>query len=260
MGRSANIQGLKLIHDPQQPILIYGSPGRVQGSLTLQNDSETKLTVRSIPIQAPKLRSRTLEPLQEVRIFSRMYPSQQSRVTLDFPIDPSTPPGTYQATVQIGDQSQPVQIRISENVELEVEPDTVTVSVQDQKRFEREFVVTNVGNAPVSVGEKWIAALQSPEGIESQLVQSMKAICQKKQDERTPSREEGAAQDLCCLVASQQPGPVTLTWNNLTLAPGEAKVLKGSIELPDGMQPHRHYFAEFELFSTSILVDIYTNR
>ncbi len=261
MGRPANIQGLKLIHDPQQPILIYGSPGRVQGTLTIQNDSDTKLTVRSIPIQAPKLRSQTLEPLQEIRIFSRMYPSQQSRVTLDFPIDPSTPPGTYPATVQIGDQSQPVQIRISESIELEVEPDNVTVSAQDPKRFEREFVVTNVGNVPMSVGEKWVAALQVPEGIESQVVQRMKALCQKKQDEGTASREEGSSvQELLCLVASQQPGPVTLTWKNLTLAPGETQVMKGVIELPDGLQPHRHYFAEFELFSASLLVDIYTNR
>jgi len=259
MGRSANIPGLQLIHDPQQPILIYGSPGRVQGTLTLKNDSETKLTVRSIPIQAPELRSRTLEPLQEVRVFSRMYPSQQSRVTLDFPIDYSTPPGIYQATVQIGDQSQPVQIRISESVELEVEPDTVTVSLKDKNKFEREFVVTNVGNVPVSVGDKWVAALQSSEGVESQLVQSMKDLCKKKQDERTPSGDEGALRDLLCLVASQQSGPVILTWNNLTLAPGESKVMEGSIEVPDGMEPHRHYFAEFDLFSASMLVDIYTN-
>ncbi|MDH5586049.1 MAG: hypothetical protein OEZ05_05415 [Nitrospirota bacterium] len=260
MGRPTNIQGLKLLHDAQQPIIIYGSPGRVQGTLTIQNDSDTKLTVRSIPIQAPKLRSQTLEPLQEIRIFSRMYPSQQSRVTLDFPVDPSTPPGTYQATVLIGDQSQPVQIRISESVELEVEPDIVTVSEKDQKRFEREFVVTNVGNVPMSVGEKWVAALQGSEGMGSQVVQSMKAICQKKQDEGSPSREEGSVQEMLCLVANQQPGPVTLTWKNLTLAPGETQVMKGVIELPDGLQPHRHYFAEFELFSASLLVDIYTNR
>jgi len=260
MGRPANIQGLKLIHDAQKPILIYGSPGRVQGTLTIQNDSEEKLTVRSISIQAPKLRSQTLEPLQEVRIFSRMYPSQQSRVTLDFPIDPSTPPGTYQATVQIGGQSQPVQIRISESMELEIEPDMVTVSAQDQKRFEREFVVTNVGNVPISVGEKWVAALQAPEGMESQVVQSLKALCKKKQDEGPPSGEEGSVQEMLCLVASRQPGPVALTWENLTLAPGETRVMKGVIELPDGLQPHRHYFAELELFSASLLVDIYTDR
>jgi hypothetical protein len=260
MGRSADLPGLKLIHDPRQPILLYGIPGRVQGVLTVQNDSEAKLTVRSLPLQAPTLRSQSLGPLQEVRTFSRVYPRQQNLVMVDFPIDPSTPPGTYQGTVQIGDQNHPVQIRISESVEIEINPDSVTLSVQGHRRFEREFVVTNVGNVPVSVGEKWVAPVQATEGIESQVVQRLKDICQKKYDESPRAREEATVREMLCLLASQQPGPVALTWQNLTLAPGETQVMKGSIELPDGLQPHRHYFAEIEIFSGGILVDIYTNR
>lgn len=259
MGRSTNISSLRLIHEQNKPVLIHGLRGRLQGTLTLKNDSETKLTLKSMPIQAPQLRGEGGEPLSEVRLFGRLYPNQQGRINFEVPIDPSTPSGTYEGTVQIGEQTQPVQIRISENVELDVEPDAITLNIKDQRSFEREFVFTNIGNVAIPLGEKWIAALQTQQGIETQMVQGLKEMCEnKKEDDDDPSKNAESLMKMLCALSKRQPGPVTFSLENATLEPGETRVIKATLRLPDDMQPHRRYFAEIELFSASILLDVYT--
>jgi hypothetical protein len=259
MGRSANISGLKLIHEQNKPILMHGLGGRLLGSLILKNETETKLTLKSMPIQVPRLRGEGGEPLTEVRLFGRLYPTQQGRVDFELPIDPSTPSGTYEATVQIGEQTYPVQIRVGENVELDVQPDSLILDIKDQRSFERELAFTNIGNVAIPLGEKWIAALQTQQGIETQMVESLKELCEhKKEGEDDPSKSEGSLMKMLCALSKRQPGPVILFLEDVTLEPGETRLIKATLRLPDDMQPHRHYFAEIDLFSASILLDVYT--
>lgn len=256
MGRSADIAGLKLIHETPDPILICGIPGRLQGVLNLHNDSGSKMTLKSMPLQAPKLRGLARQPINEVALSARLYPNQQGSVAFQFPIDPTTPPGTYEASLKIGGRTQAVQIRVNEHIELRVLPDTLTLYTDGERRFEREFVVSNVGNVAVPVGDKCVAPLRSPQGLGQQLQWGLKDVCKKAEDESPDSAQ--LLKQVLCALAAQQAGLVTMRRENVTLEPGETRVIKGVIELPADMQLFQHYVTDVEMFSARVRLHVYT--
>lgn len=264
MGKSTNIPGLKLIHDQQKPIFIHGMLGHLQGTLNLLNDSESKVTLKTMPVQAPKLRSMTLEPINEARLFGRLYPNQQGSVPFELLIDPYTPPGTYEATVQVGEKSQTAQIIISENIELDVEPDAITLNVVKDRTFTREFIFTNVGNVATSVGGDWRTALRSQQGMDAELVQLLQEITEKKKKVSSKKGNKDNATDdeysltsLLYELSSKCPGPATVSFENIILEPGETRVVKATIDLPDNMQTNMHYTTELDLYSANIQLNVY---
>jgi hypothetical protein len=264
MGKSTNIAGLKLIHDHEKPIFIRGTPDRLQATLQMKNDSESKMTLKSMPIQASKLRSESREPLNEVRVFGRLYPHQQGKVQIEFPIDPTTPPGTYEGTVQVGEQIQAAQIDIDEYFELDVEPDTVTLHIDKTLKFERDFVFTNLGNVAITLGNKFTVPLKTGGGLEYLLQMGLREVCTgKKHKQYDPLHDRKGSRkpelsELLCSIADLTAAPARISWENVNLESGETRVVKGSIELPGNMQPNHRYVAELELYSASIILDIYT--
>ncbi len=115
MGISANAADLKLVRTDKKPVLIQGEQGRLFGSLDVQNVSDNRLTLKSIPIQSAKLRGQGNVALSSLRVRGRLNPKEQARVNIDFQIDPATPPGIYKATLLIGGEEQAAEINIAEN-------------------------------------------------------------------------------------------------------------------------------------------------
>ena len=252
MGISANTARLKLAQVSKKPVLLYGEEGRLHGTLYLQNISASKLTLSSIPIETVKIRDQANEPLSNLRVRGRLLPNEQGMVYIDYPIDPTTPPGIYKAKLLIGGEQQAAEISIAEHVELEIEPDTITLNTESNPNYAPEFKVTNTGNVDISLGKKLIVPLKSEQSLETSLQSGLAEL--------TADRSETDIQlvDLISAIARQLAGSLTVTWGQTTIKPGETKTIKWKIDLPDNIQPHRYYYADILLYSADVHLDIYT--
>jgi len=252
MGISANTAQLKLVHDSKKPVLLYSKQGRLHGNLYLQNKSASKLTLNSIPIESVKIRDQANGPLSNLRARGRLQPNEQGMVHIDYLIDPTTPPGTYQATLLIGGEEQAAEISIAEHVELEIEPDTITLNTESKPNYTPEFKVTNIGNVDVNLGEKLFVPLKSEQSLETSLQSGFADLLASR------SAADIQLVDVISAVARHLLGSVTVTWGKTTIKPGETKTIKVKLDLPDNMQLHRYYYADIQLYSADVRLDIYT--
>lgn len=252
MGISTTIAGLELARKGKEPIRINGVPGSLAGNIHLQNTTESKLTLKSMPLEAPKLQDEAFQPLNEIRIAARLYPGQQGNIHFEFPVAANTPPGLYEAELQVGSQTQAAQIRINPFLEITLIPDEITLYTKGKNQFEIEFEVTNSGNMQVNMGDILRAPLQEESGLEAQLQKALMEACDEDDDNSVPLDK------LLCSMSEQQPGELTMNWDNSLLDPGKSLIFKSIIELPDDLPLNRHYFAEVEILSESLQIDIYT--
>lgn len=252
MATKAKPADLKLVRTDKAPVQIHGEQGRLYGTLNLHNQGSDRLTLRSIPIKAAKLKGKDAAELSALRVRGRLSPNERGRVRIDYEIDPTTPPGVYEATLMIGGEAQAAEINIAEIAELEVEPDTITLNTAAQPRLRRDISVTNVGNVDIQLGDKRVVPVKSDGMLELALQRGIAELTSKR------STNELHLRDVLQAVGAQLAGPVTLSWSATTIRPGESKVLDTTIELPDNLQPHTYYYAEVEIYSSSVRVDIYT--
>jgi len=288
MGISTTIAGLKLAPQGKggkgkksinTPIKIIGTPDYLVGNILLQNTTDSKLTLKSMPLEAAELQDVAHQPLSEIRIASRLYPGQQDNVHIEFPVAANTPPGLYEAKFHVGDQTQAAQIQVNPLVEITLTPDEMTLYTEGKNQFEIEFEVTNEGNVPLNMGDRVSVALQTETGLAIQVQKALLDICEDTDsepgldidDEEDDSdsilddldnldsdKYSSLVNKLLCALSQQQAGELTMSLDNSLLDPGETLTFKSTIILPDDLPLNHHYFAEVEILSETLQVDIYT--
>lgn len=251
MGVKSNTAQLKLLQDANKSILLRGEQGRLQGKLFVENSSTSKLSLNSIPIENVKIRDSSQVMLNELRVRGRLKAKEKGTVNVDVPIDPSTAPGVYSATLTLGGKQQQAEITVVANVELEIEPDTVTINTQIKSGSKTTFDFCNVGNVDVLLGEKLIVPIQSDKLIESSLQQSFSELLATKSKEIN-------MRDVISAIAKNMPEPLVLSFAKTTIKPGMTQSIAMTMTLPNNLLPHRYYFADIELYSSGIHFDIYT--
>jgi len=244
---------LSLVPAKSDTIIFSGPPGQLKATLRLQNTSREKAKLSSVKLKAPKLQGLAKQPLEELQIGAKLFPSQQAEIPIVMPLDPITPPGTYEAQIQVGEQNLDVLMHVSEHVALSVEPSNVTIYLDGKVKnsFEHEFVVENLGNIPLPLGDKCMVQLVDSLGITSLLRNGLKDAYEQTTDDVMKS--------FLCSWADQQAGLVSLIREPYTLEPGKKVIIKGRFELPEDTKPYRHYIADFELFNAVIHLDVYSN-
>ncbi len=244
---------MQLLASGSGPVLIAGTPGRLQGTVAVQNGTDDRLTLKSLSIRAPKLLDPRRAPLEGVPLFGRIGPGESASLDFEFAIDPATPPGEYSATLLVGGEQHKAQIRIDDQVLLELQPDTVTLFAKQAAEFECHLQLTNRGNVALPLGGGWDAPLLPAGGTAGLLARALGSLAK--------SKEPHVALDEVLLAAARHcPGVAELRWSEATLEAGESRSVKASIKLPAGLAPERHYTATLSLYSADLAIDVYTRR
>jgi len=80
-----------------------------------------------------------------------MRPGQSRPIPVALALDPRTPPGTYNAELEIHGQQRSVVIHVIEEVSLTIAPREIVLPNRPGEKVEKRVVFTNDGNVPVSV-------------------------------------------------------------------------------------------------------------
>lgn len=251
MGRSTSVTNLKLVQKSAQPLLVSGTPGKLRGHLAIINDSASKFTFSSIPFKSDKLLGSGRAELSELKIAARFHPHQAGTLYFEIPIDSSTPAGHYEANIQVGDEYQPIQVHVFEEIALNVEPGNITLISHGESRFEHELMFENRGNVALPLGSRSEAQLFEVCGPPGILIKERKSACDSV-DDNVAGRSSDNSRVPSCVVK--------LLHEDVTLKPGERRIINGVFEVPGELKPYRHYHADMEILTAHIDLNLYTRE
>lgn len=252
MPQPTQVHPVRLAHAQDEPLVFYGPPTALHGNIRLHNTSEEKVRLRSLTLETPKLRGTAGLPLQRLELAVRLYPSEQVSAQASICVDPTTPPGTYEATVLLGDRRQPVVIHVTERVDLRVSPQSVSLYTEGERTFRGEFVVQNAGNVPLRLGGKCLVPLTVSLPMGAAIQDGLEKACDAEPNE--------VLKKLVCAWSEQQVGEALITREDVTLAPGETRKIAGACRLPSNLHSFRRYAARLALYNASIDLEVYTGE
>jgi hypothetical protein len=235
-----------LMPDAGQPLVLVGPPRDVRGQFRVQNSTEHKIVVRQ-PLLKTAAIARTkgsstvsgTEGLPAAAVALRriiVRPGQSRPVPLAVALDPNTPPGTYQAELDIDGEQRTVVMHVTEDVALSITPQELVIANRAGEKVKKRVVFTNDGNVPIkvkSIGvvvlDEELAHCRALRGALADVGDTMKTL-----DDFAVAlghRYRAAYETLALKVQNEE----------VTVAPGETQAVDLSIALPEKMERRSRY-------------------
>jgi hypothetical protein len=143
----------------KRPIILFGHPGRLRGDLFVRNPGSEPVELRFLPVTAAGHQPaplRAAKPTQDLAMRLKpglIRPGHAGRVSLSLDLDPSTPPGEYQAEVEMAGKKQVVTLHVTERIDLRVLPNQLVIENHPGQKNVKRVLVNNRGNIPLNIGE-----------------------------------------------------------------------------------------------------------
>jgi hypothetical protein len=148
-----------LIQDASRPLVLVGPPRDVRGELTLQNASDEKVIVRQPVMRLGSAaarrgkHARAAQPRQSMLTLRRMIvrARQARQVPIALALDSTTPPGTYEAELDVDGELRHVVVHVIEDLSFSMAPAALIIPNRPGERIPKRVVFTNTGNVAISV-------------------------------------------------------------------------------------------------------------
>jgi hypothetical protein len=246
-----------LLADGGQPLVLVGPPTAIRGQFRVRNATDSKIIVRQPMLRAAaptasraKAAAIKAAPLPDAALALRriVVRAGQSRpVPIALALDPTTPPGTYHAQLEIEGEQRNVVLHVIEDVSLEVMPQELVLPSRAGEKVEKQVVFSNTGNVPVNVKtigtvvlDSELAHCRALRGALSDVGDTLKGL-----DDFVVAlgkRYKAIYETLALKVQHDK----------LTLAPGETQAVTLTITIPDKLDPRSRYTG-YAAISTSNL-------
>jgi hypothetical protein len=247
---SSAAAGLELAD--QGPFVFWGAPAQLRGTVGIRNRSTEKVKVRGMPLETGAVRGLGGQPVI-VSLFARLPPDSQANMSASLALDPSTPPGEYDGYVTLGESRRSVRLLVTEHVDVRVHPRQAFIQTDGVLEFTREFVFENAGNVPVSLGGDCLVPLIDTLETRTALRYGLAEACKK-------DKSDDVLKAVLCAWADQQPGPVSVRREPVTLDPGVVRPVKAVFTLPKDIRSFRKYVLHMLVYTAAIRVDVTTGK
>jgi hypothetical protein len=236
---------------PDARLFFSGPPHRLTGTIPLINTTAAKQNLRSLSVNGGELLGRAQLPLREVPFSVRLGPAEQADIRGVIALHSTTPPGSYDIEMQIGSKTVPATAHVSEVVDLESQPASLTILAGGDSSYIRKVTVHNAGNIPLLSGSRCETPI-----FDSFDPQTAGLIGLSRADRKSSeSMLKGALEEMAELHA----GMLVITREAIVLRPGETRVVDLEFQLPPELKPLRHYRATLQLYNALLGIEIYTS-
>jgi len=239
-----------LLPDAGQPLVLVGPPRALRGEFRVRNAGDRKLVVRQPTVRpAPPSKKAAAALPQREHVLRRIIvrPGQSRHVPVTLTFEDATPPGTYEAQLEVEGERQSVIIHVTEEVALSIAPQQIVLPNRAGERVRKRVVFTNQGNVPVTVSSIGTVVL------DEELVHC-RALRGAIDD--VGDTLEGLDDFLVALGKRYKKLYATLVLrvqnDAVDIAPGETKAVDLKIALPDKLEPRSRY-SGYAAISTSSL-------
>ena len=244
-------------HRENAPIVLVGEPRRLLGKVRLHNRADSRVVLREarltgVPTRHLGVRAAPTEA--PVPMSTILAPNQHSAVRVRVAIDAHTPPGEYHATIVLGERGYPVELHVTECVELEVSPETVVVENHPGTRTAKRVVFTNTGNVPLTIGN--IGAVLLDE--ELIVCRTIRATL-KEAGETANTLDQWISAYL--RQGKKQLDAIGMLWVEtdkapVVLKPGQVVPVDLTIRIPDTLDPRSRYLGVAFLYDVNLAFEI----
>jgi hypothetical protein len=139
-------------------LVFVGEAGSVSGQIWLENRESSEIELRVASLHSPHVRPAELTRtggIARIPVPKLLRGHQRELVSFAFDLDPSTPPGKYEASLVVegaeGTTTFPAEIIVTQDYSLTIDPDEFVVTAVPGGEFTGEVVVENDGNVPIEV-------------------------------------------------------------------------------------------------------------
>ena len=246
-----------LLADSGLPLVLVGPPTAVRGQFRVRNPTDRKIIMRppilrATAVTSPRAKAAAVKPspFQDASLALRriVVRAGQSRpVPIALSLDPTTPPGTYHAQLEIEGEQRSVVLHVIEDVSLELAPQEIVLPSRPGEKIEKQVVFSNTGNVPVSVKtigtvvlDAELAHCRALRGALADVGDTLKSL-----DDFVVAlgkRYKAIYETLALKVQHDK----------LTVAPGETQAVALTITTPDKLDPRSRYTG-YAAISTSNL-------
>lgn len=240
-------------HPPAEPIVVVGPPDSLGGELLLHNTGPDKLILRDVRLRGEAITRRAAEADGPSELALRrvvLRPGQLRRMPLQLALNPNTPPGEYQAEVQVGSAVRQLVIHVTEVVRLEIDPDPVVIENRPGDTISKRVVFSNRGNVSLSIGEIGAVVLE-----EEFLNCRAGRAAVMNSGEKVAGLDDFLAEYIRqTKVALEQTGLLRVrnTAGLFTLAAGEVRAVDLEFRVPDKLEQRSRYFGAVALYMSNL--------
>jgi hypothetical protein len=237
---------------PEDRVLYFaGPPQAITGIIPVINTSSEEQRIRSISINSDRLRGAGGVPFGEIPFRTRLRGGQQANLRARLPLDPLTPPGSYDFQITLGQRTLRAVAYIPEVVDLHVFPRKITIIASPEtSSYTRTVVVENRGNVPLLTGAQCEVPIIDTDSITNAVLEGIN----KGNRESAESMVRSALIEL----ADLKEGTLVIKRKAMTLSPGQKLALDLQFKLPANLKPQHHYSASVSLYNGGLELEIYT--
>jgi hypothetical protein len=240
-----------LAGDDDTRLFFSGPPGALTGIIPIVNTSSEKQKIRGIAIKSDKLRGNGGVVLREIPFRTRLSAQQKADLRAILPIDPHTPPGSYDFQVTLGSRTLAATAYVPEVVDLHVEPRTLMILANSKgASYAKTVVCENKGNVVLLSGTQCEVPIFEVEPLERAVLNGL-----HKSDRKSV---ESMAKSALNELADLKVGTLIIKRKATALSPGQKLAMEFTFQLPDGLKPQRHYSVSVALYNGHVDLEIYT--
>ena len=236
--------------EKETPITLVGPPTELRGQLELHNPGDVKVVLREARLHDDK-GTLGVGPLRRAFHPLVLRPATSRVLPLSVSVDPTTPPGEYRFSLEVGGHSRPAVVHVAESFDLEVAPGTIVVENRPGEAQSKRLVVTNTGNVPFTVGDI------GPVGIEDELIacRSLHKAFDTFIERDDPRLEDFAVDTLKHARGELTRAPSIDVRNGsgaTEVTPGDTAAVELEITVPEGLHSTSRYRGVAPLFIADI--------
>jgi hypothetical protein len=262
MAKKADTSGVLKAMSSDEPLVLVSEAGRVKGKLNLTNASTEKVVLqdgmlRSVPAKGE--RGKTQPPALEINKPIHpiiMHPGRSRSVSLKLSIDPHTPPGEYEAKLEVGGETKLVKVHVVEKVDLGLYPNKLVIREAPGASVSRRVVVHNNGNLPIVIGDIGPVVMED-ELLECRIIRRVVAAINT--DDKSAEFEDYFRTAIAQIQGVlQQAGALRVrnTSGAVTIPPGDTQPIDLEIQLPESLDRRTRYTAVVPIYNRNLTFEI----
>ncbi|GAA4352987.1 NEW3 domain-containing protein [Angustibacter luteus] len=128
--------------DAPPPILLRGTPRHLDATVSVTNEGDRAVTVRSATVRGPDVRTTT------ARVGARLAAGSTGTVPVSVSLPASTAPGSYPVELEVAGVARDAVLQVEADLDLRISPSRLLAQRGQQPLSVR---ITNAGNVSVPI-------------------------------------------------------------------------------------------------------------
>lgn len=236
-------------------IVLNGPPSSLQGNIQFENRQNDPLRVKTLAL-VDKNKKRIQDGGRDFLQFSfRLRPGEQKLETVYHQLPSTTPPGTYESNIMVGEEMHKVKMIVQPSIDIDVYPNQFTF--QDTSPGTTHVAIitlTNKGNMPFEVPELKHAAALDMDLLCRAFGQGFR---EKGKDDLMSTLDE-VTRNLKANLTDW--ASISVDEHSQIVQPGESLLLHINFTLPKNAESRRDYDGNFRFWDKEISVVIKSHR